>query len=54
MIEIHNFTKKYDNFVAVHDLSLTINKGDIFGFIGLILSLIILLLIKRKNKIMKR
>ncbi len=34
MIEINHLTKKYGNFVAVSDLSLTINTGDIFGFIG--------------------
>src|SRR6516162_4352524 len=34
MIEIKNFVKRYDSFVAVNDLTLTINKGDVFGFIG--------------------
>ena len=34
MIEIRNFTKCYDNFVAVDNLSLTVEKGGIFGFIG--------------------
>jgi ABC-2 type transport system ATP-binding protein len=34
MIEIKNFVKRYDNFVAVNDLTLTIDKGDVFGFIG--------------------
>ncbi len=34
MLTIQNFTKCYDDFVAVDDLSLTIEKGDIFGFIG--------------------
>lgn len=34
MIEVRNFTKHYGEFVAVDDLSFTINQGDIFGFIG--------------------
>lgn len=34
MLEIKNFTKKYGNFVAVDDLSLTVNSGEIYGFIG--------------------
>lgn len=34
MIEIHNVTKIYKDLTAVNNLSLTINKGDIFGFIG--------------------
>ena len=34
MIEVLHFTKRYGDFVAVDDLSLTIGKGEIFGFIG--------------------
>lgn len=35
MIEIKNFTKKYgDSKVAVDNLTLTIEDGDIYGFIG--------------------
>ena len=34
MIEIRNFHKSYDQFVAVRSLSFVIPKGDIFGFIG--------------------
>ncbi len=34
MIEVRNFTKHYGDFVAVDDLSFTIDQGDIFGFIG--------------------
>lgn len=34
MIEVRNFTKHYGDFVAVDDLSFTLNQGDIFGFIG--------------------
>jgi len=35
MLEIKNLTKKYADVVAVNNLSLTIEDGDIFGFIGL-------------------
>ncbi|NUP90586.1 MAG: ABC transporter ATP-binding protein [Candidatus Sumerlaeia bacterium] len=34
MIEIRQFTKLYDQFEAVHGLSLDIEQGDIFGIIG--------------------
>ncbi len=34
MIKIENFTKKYGNKVAVDNLSLQINDGDICAFIG--------------------
>jgi ABC-2 type transport system ATP-binding protein len=34
MIEVIHFTKRYGDFVAVDDLSFTINKGEVFGFIG--------------------
>lgn len=34
MIEIKNFTKTYDKKVAVKNISLKINKGELFGFIG--------------------
>jgi ABC-2 type transport system ATP-binding protein len=34
LIEVKNFSKKYDNFYAVENLDLVIEKGDIFGFIG--------------------
>lgn len=34
MIEINNVTKKYDDFIAVNNLSLKIKKGEIFGFLG--------------------
>ncbi|PIR04479.1 MAG: ABC transporter [Candidatus Magasanikbacteria bacterium CG11_big_fil_rev_8_21_14_0_20_39_34] len=33
-LEIKNFTKKYENFVAVDNLSLEIKKGEFFGFLG--------------------
>lgn len=34
MLKIENLTKKYGDKVAVNDLSLEINKGEIYGFIG--------------------
>jgi len=34
MIEVIHFTKNYGDFIAVDDLSFTINRGEIFGFIG--------------------
>ncbi len=34
MLKIEHLTKKYDQFKAVDDLSLTIENGKIYGFIG--------------------
>lgn len=34
MLEIKNLTKYYDQTLAVDNLSLSLNKGEIFGFIG--------------------
>ena len=35
MLKIQNLTKKYGkDFLAVNDLSLTVNAGEIYGFIG--------------------
>ena len=34
MIEVTHFTKRYGDFVAVDDLSLSIGSGEVFGFIG--------------------
>ncbi|MGD8353396.1 MAG: ABC transporter ATP-binding protein [Pseudomonadota bacterium] len=34
MISIRNLTKLYGNFEAVHDLSLEVPAGEIFGFLG--------------------
>lgn len=34
MLEIQNLVKKYGKFTAVDGLSLTINEGEIFGFVG--------------------
>ena len=34
MLKITDFTKKFDNKVAVDNLSLHIQPGEIYGFIG--------------------
>lgn len=34
MLEIKNLTKRFGNFTAVNDLSLTVNSGEVYGFIG--------------------
>lgn len=34
MIKIENVTKRYGNFVAVDNISLEVNAGEIFGFLG--------------------
>ena len=34
VLQVKNLTKKYGNFIAVNDLSLTINSGEIFGILG--------------------
>ena len=34
MLEIKNLTKKFDDFTAVDDLSLTIKTGEFFGLLG--------------------
>ena len=34
MIEIRNLTKRYGSFLAVNDISLTVEKGEIFAFLG--------------------
>ncbi|MGD8714337.1 MAG: ABC transporter ATP-binding protein [Desulfobacterales bacterium] len=34
MIELTNLTKKYGDFLAVDNLNLRIEKGEVFGFIG--------------------
>jgi ABC-2 type transport system ATP-binding protein len=34
MIDISHVTKKFDDITALHDVSLTIEDGDIFGLIG--------------------
>src|SRR5256886_16934393 len=34
MIEIRNLAKKYGAFTAVDDISLTVSRGEIYGFLG--------------------
>ncbi len=34
IIEINNFTKRYDSFLAVDDINLVVKKGSIFGLLG--------------------
>ncbi len=34
MIEVSSLSKKYGNFLAVDDVSFTINKGEVVGFLG--------------------
>ena len=34
VIEVKNVTKKYGSFVAIDDISFTINDGEIVGFLG--------------------
>lgn len=34
MIDFKNIEIKYDDFVAMHDLNLTINEGEFFSFLG--------------------
>ncbi|OIO19675.1 MAG: ABC transporter ATP-binding protein [Candidatus Magasanikbacteria bacterium CG_4_9_14_0_2_um_filter_41_10] len=33
-LEINNFTKKYDDFTAVDNISLSVQQGEFFGFLG--------------------
>ena len=33
-VEIHNLYKRFGGFTAVDDVSLTVEKGEIFGFLG--------------------
>lgn len=34
MIEVQNITKKYNNFIAVDDVSFKIEEGEVVGFLG--------------------
>jgi ABC-2 type transport system ATP-binding protein len=34
VVTIKNFTKNYDDFVAVDEISLEVNRGEIFGLLG--------------------
>jgi len=33
-VEIRNLTKKFGDFTAVNNISLSVEKGEIFGFLG--------------------
>ncbi len=33
-ISVHNLTKKFGEFTAVNEISFTVKKGEIFGFLG--------------------
>ena len=35
MIRLDGLTKAFGNFCAVNNVSLAVNKGEIFGFVGL-------------------
>jgi drug efflux transport system ATP-binding protein len=34
MVELHNLTKRFGSFTAVDNVSLRVEKGEIFGFLG--------------------
>jgi ABC-type uncharacterized transport system ATPase subunit len=34
LVEIKRLTKKFGNFTALDNVDLTMNEGEIFGFIG--------------------
>ena len=34
MLNVHNLTRRYGNFVAVDDVSFSIKKGEIIGLLG--------------------
>ena len=34
MIKVENLTKKFSDFLAVDDVSFSVNKGEIFAFLG--------------------
>ena len=33
-VEVHNLTKRFDNFTAVDSINFSVKKGEIFGFLG--------------------
>ncbi|AFH50620.1 ABC-type multidrug transport system ATPase component [Ignavibacterium album JCM 16511] len=33
-IEVKNITKKFGDFISVNDISFTVRKGEVFGFLG--------------------
>lgn len=34
IIKVSNLSKKFGDFVAVNDVSFTVNRGDVYGFLG--------------------
>ena len=34
MIEINNVSKSFDGFTALHDVSLTVPTGSVYGLVG--------------------
>lgn len=34
IIEVENFTKKYNDFIAVNDISFQVDEGSVFAFLG--------------------
>ena len=34
MISLSNITKKFDDFIAVDNLSIDVNSGEVLGFLG--------------------
>ena len=34
MIQVENLRKSFGNFVAVSDISFSINRGEVLGFLG--------------------
>ena len=34
VLELENVTKRFSDFTAVHDVSLSIPRGSIYGFLG--------------------
>lgn len=34
VVEVNHLTKKYNNTLAVNDLSFTVQEGDVYGFLG--------------------
>ena len=34
IVSIRNLTKEFNNIIAVKNLSFTVNKGDVYGFLG--------------------
>lgn len=34
ILEVKSLSKKFKDFQAVNNLSFTVNKGDVYGFLG--------------------